>query len=99
MCVKEKCGTCKRKLKANLQYELLSKADLSWVPNPAGIEFTVKVENCRKRATDECLCLFMQFIKKKCPFCGGYDMDTEIPIYDNAKTRLCQEQRKSLGTE
>jgi hypothetical protein len=25
----------------------------------------------------------------------GYDLVTEIPKYDNVKSRLCQEQRKS----
>lgn len=62
--------TCKTKLKANLQYEILSKADLSCVPNPAGTVVTVKLENCRKRVTDECMCSFMQFIKNNCPLCG-----------------------------
>jgi len=42
MYVTDKGGTCKMKLKANLQYEILSKADLSCVSNPAGTEFTVK---------------------------------------------------------
>jgi len=47
VCVNDKCGTCKRKLKTNVQYEILSTADLSCFPNPAGIEIRVKLENCR----------------------------------------------------
>jgi hypothetical protein len=57
--VKDKGGVYKTNLKANLQYEILSKADLSCVPNPAGTEVAVKLENCNKRATDECLSPFM----------------------------------------
>jgi hypothetical protein len=29
----------------------------------------------------------------------GYDIVTEMPKYDNIKTRQCQERRKPLGTE
>jgi len=69
VCVKDKRVTCKRKLKNNLLYEILSKANHSCLPNPAGVEVTVKLENCRKRATEESLCLFMQFIEMNCPLC------------------------------
>jgi len=32
-------------------------------------------------------------------YAKGYDLVTELPKYDDVKTRLWQEQRKSLGTE
>jgi hypothetical protein len=56
-----------KKLKTNLPYETLSKGELSCLPNPAGIKVTVKVENCRKIATEDSLCLFVQFIKMNFP--------------------------------
>jgi hypothetical protein len=43
-------GRCKGKLETNLQYEILGKTDHSCVPELAGIEDKVKLDNCRKRA-------------------------------------------------
>jgi hypothetical protein len=51
--VKGKCGKCKWKLKTNLQYEVLSKTDYSFVPNLAGIEVKVKLDNCRKISRED----------------------------------------------
>jgi hypothetical protein len=53
VCVKDKYGKCKGKLKTTLQYEIVSKPDHSCVPNLAGMEVKVKLENCLKRATED----------------------------------------------
>jgi hypothetical protein len=52
-CVKDECGKCKGKLKTILQYEIASKTDHSCVPNLAGVEVEVKLENCIKRARED----------------------------------------------
>jgi hypothetical protein len=51
--VKDNFGNCKGKLKTNLQYEILSKTDYSFVPNVAGIEVKVKLGNCRKLSRED----------------------------------------------
>jgi hypothetical protein len=68
-CVKNKCGTCKRKLQTKSQYEILSKADLSCLPNLAGIEVTVKLENCRKSYRTMSVPVHAIY-KKEFPLCG-----------------------------
>jgi hypothetical protein len=45
VCVKDKCGKCKGKLKTTLQYEIFSKTDHSCVPNLDGMEVKVKFES------------------------------------------------------
>jgi len=51
--VKDRCGKFKGKLKTNLQYEILSKTDCSFVPNLAGIEVKVKLDNCTKISRED----------------------------------------------
>jgi hypothetical protein len=61
VCVKEKCGKCKGKLKTTLQYEIVSKTDHCFVPNLAGMEVKVKLENCIQRAREDVLCLYIVY--------------------------------------
>jgi hypothetical protein len=65
MCVNEKVGECKGKLKTNFQYEINSKREYSCVPKLAGMKVKVKPENCIK-IRKACLCLYIQFIRKNC---------------------------------
>jgi hypothetical protein len=51
--VKDKCGQCKEKLKTNLQFKILSKTGYSFVPNLAGIEGKLKLDNCRKISRED----------------------------------------------
>jgi hypothetical protein len=53
VCVKDKCGKCKGKLKTTLQYEIVSKTDHSCVPNLVRMEVKVKLDNCGKRARED----------------------------------------------
>jgi len=53
MCVEDKCGKCKGKLKNNLRYKILGKVKNSCVPNLAGIEGKVKLGNCRRRTKEK----------------------------------------------
>ena len=48
VCVKEKCGNCKRKLKKSLNYEVVNKTDHSFVSNLTGMEVKVEVDNWKK---------------------------------------------------
>jgi len=41
----DKYSKCKGKLKTDLQYEIVSETDHSFVPNPAGMEVKVKIRN------------------------------------------------------
>jgi hypothetical protein len=50
---KDKCDKCKGRVKTNLQYKIVSKTDHSCVPNLAGMEVKVKLDNCRKRARED----------------------------------------------
>jgi hypothetical protein len=52
VCVKGKCGKCKGKLKTNLQYEIVSKADCNLVLKLAGMEVIVKLENYREKSRE-----------------------------------------------
>jgi hypothetical protein len=101
VCVKDKCGKCEGKLKTTLQYEIVSKIDHSCVPNLAGMEVKVKLGNCRKRARED-VSVHLHTIHREelsdTP-AKGYDMVTEIPKYENVKSRLCRERRNILGTE
>jgi len=47
------CGKCRGKLKTHLQYEILSKKDHSCVPKLAGKEVKEKLDNCRKRSSED----------------------------------------------
>jgi len=51
--VQDKCGKCKRKPKATLQYEMVSKTEHSFVPHLNGMKVKVKLDNCRKTAKEE----------------------------------------------
>jgi hypothetical protein len=101
VCVKDKCGKCKGKLKTTLQYEIFSKTDHSCVPNLAGMEVKVKLENCIKRAREDLSVPVHTVYKEELSdtYAKGYDMVTEIPKYESVKSRLCKERRKVLGTE
>jgi hypothetical protein len=100
VCVKDKCGKCKGKLKTTLQYEIVSKTDHSCVPNLAVIEVKVEFENCIKRARkDVSVPLHTVYKEELSRHAKGYDMVTEIPKYKSVKSRLCKERRKVLGTE
>jgi hypothetical protein len=45
--------SAKWKLNTALQYEMFSKMDHRFIPNPAGMEVKVKLDNCRKIAGEE----------------------------------------------
>jgi len=65
VCVKEKSGDGKRKLKKTLHYE-----DHSFIPNQAGMGVKVEADNCRKRAGDDVsVRLYIQFVGKNCQTC------------------------------
>ena len=98
--VKGRCGKCNGKMQTNLQYEMVSKTDdssltayLEWRLNTAGW--------LHKKAREDCLCLFIQSVRRSCQdiHTDGYDMVPEIPRYDHVKATLCTERRKGLGTE
>jgi hypothetical protein len=65
------------------------------------MEFKVKLENCINRATEDVSVPVHTVYKEELSdtYAKWYDMVTEIPEYDNVKTRLCKERRKVLGTE
>jgi len=48
-----------REMKTNLQYKIVNKRDHSCVPKLAGPEVKVKLENCRKKLENTCLCLYI----------------------------------------
>lgn len=48
--VKDKCGKGRWELNTTLQYEMVSKMDHRFIPDLAGIEVKVKLDNRRKRA-------------------------------------------------
>lgn len=80
MCVEDKYGKQKGKLKNNLRYKILSKTENSCVPNLAGIKIEAKLGNCRRR-TKEKLSVTVHAIYKEdlSDFCAkGCDMVTEI---------------------
>jgi hypothetical protein len=87
MCVEDKCGKCKRKLKNNLLCEILGKAKNSCVLNLAGIEFKVKLGNCRRR-TKEKLCVPVHTIYKEelsFHYSKVCDMVTELDVRESVR--------------
>lgn len=52
MCVKEKVGECKGKLKTNFEYEIVSKTEYSRVPKLAGMKVKVKRKTAEKNSKD-----------------------------------------------
>jgi hypothetical protein len=87
---KEECSKCRGKLKTNIQYEIVSKTDRSCVPNLAGVGVTVKLEKCRRKAMEDTSVPVHTIYKNELSdiLTRWYDMITEIPKYDNVKTRL-----------
>jgi hypothetical protein len=87
MSVKDKCGKCKRKLKTNLQYKIMSKINYTCVPNLAEMEFNVKLEIYRKRAREDgpvpVRTINMEVLSDT--YAKVYDMVKEIPKYENVK--------------
>jgi hypothetical protein len=65
------------------------------------VEVKVKLDNCRKRAREGVsVPVHTIYTEELSDIYGkGYDMVTEIPNYDNVKTRLCEERRNVLDTE
>lgn len=61
VCVIDKYSKCKEKLKTDLQYDMVSKTDHSFVPNPAGMEVKVKIHNRRKKLGQKRLCLYCTY--------------------------------------
>lgn len=101
LCVEEKYSTCKGKPKTALQYEIFGKTDHRCLPNLAGMEVKVKLNNSRKRAKEDVPVSAHTIYNEDLSdiYAKGCSMVTEIPKYDNVKTRLCQERRNVLGTE
>lgn len=100
VCVKEKTHRCKGNIKTNFQYEVLKKTEHSCVPNVAEIEVKRKLDTCRKRAREETSVPVRQIFEQELSeiYQKGYDFVAKTPTYSNAKTVLCKERRKALGT-
>lgn len=100
LCLKNEKNKCNGRVKTNHQNVILSKTVHSCVPNLAEIQVKKTLQKCRKRVREEIsvpvskiFCEEMANIYNK-----GYDLVTESPAYKNAKTSLCSERRKILGT-
>jgi hypothetical protein len=65
------------------------------------VEVKIKLENCIKRAREDVSVPIHTVYKEELSdtYAKGYNMVTEIPKYENVKTRLCKDRRKGLGTE
>jgi hypothetical protein len=61
----------------------------------------VKLDNGRKRAREGVSVSVRAIYREELSaiYAKGYDMVTQIQIYDNVKSRLCKERRNVLGTE
>ena len=68
--------------------------DNSCFPNVAGIEVKVKVDNCRRRARDDMPVPVRTVCKEELSelHAKGCDMVTEMPKYNQVKTRLVSER-------
>lgn len=100
LCVKDKKNNCRGKLQTNLQNEVLRKNDHSCVPNLAEIEVRRKMEKCKKRAREDVSVPVSTIFNEELAdiYSKGYDFVTCTPSYKSAKTALCRERRKTLGT-
>jgi hypothetical protein len=78
---------CKGKLETNLQCEIISKTDHSYVPNLAGMEVKVKLDNCRNRVREDMFVRVHTIYKEELSdiYAKRYDMVAEIQKYNNVK--------------
>jgi hypothetical protein len=87
ICVEDKCGKCKGKLKNNLRYEILGKAKKSCVPNLAEIEVRVKLGNCRRRTKEKLSVPVHTIYKEELSdlYAKGCDMVTEFGVHESVR--------------
>jgi hypothetical protein len=90
MCVEDKCGKCKGKLKNNLQYEILGKAIRSCFPNLAGIEVKVKLGNCRRRTKENLSVPVLTIYKEELAelYAKSCDMVSEPGFHESVRLNI-----------
>ena len=101
VCVKQKCDKWERKLKTNLQCGVVITTDCSRVPELAGMEVKVKLDNCRQTNSEDMSVPLHKICREELSdiYPRSYDKVIEIPKYDNIKTWQCKERQKVRGTE
>jgi hypothetical protein len=85
----------------NLQFEIVSQTSHSCFPKLAGMEVTVKLENCNKKVGEYVSMPTRTICREELSdiWAEGCNMLSEVPKYDNVKTSQCLTRRKVLGTE
>lgn len=100
LCIKSKKEKCKGSVTTDFNHAVIRRNDHSCIPNIAEIEVKKTMENCKKRVKNDVSIPVSKIFREE--FAGirdkGYDLVAETPLYDNAKTALCRERRKVLGT-
>lgn len=100
LCLKNEMTKCNGRVRTNHDNIVLSKTEHSCVPNLAEIEVKKTMQKCKKRVREELSVPVHKIFREEMAsiYDKGYDLITESPTYKNAKTSLCFERRKILGT-